>query len=79
MKTFVLSDEDAEYLAFILDDILVRFAENAGKRAEFASRAHKEYALGAESRRVDRLFLEADRESILFLTGLRDRFVPETE
>lgn len=76
MKTYHLSDEDAEYIEFLIDNTLGRNLDKANQIADWVESAHSEYNLGKLSKTVDKMFLEAHREGLLFLINLKNRFVP---
>lgn len=76
MKTFNLSDEDAEYIRFILEGLISDTALRIETQIEFIRSAHRQYTLGDEAKNVDRAYLEAKRDGLVFLVGIRERFVP---
>jgi len=76
MQTFRLSDEDAEYIRFVLDDLLNRNIQRVKYLVDFTENAHSQYSLGATTQELDNAFLNLHKESLEFLSGIRERFEP---
>lgn len=74
MALYEISSEDSEFIELVFDNLIRQKMSQAEDLLKYLQMCSRDYALGDAVKDMDNRFLEAHRDGLVYLKGVRDRF-----